>query len=130
MIANALNVPVRVIHRYAEEYNLSEVEAEQHFEELCKFFESCSITQERCAPSEAIDRVWHAFLQFTREYREFCLSNFGRMIDHDPSSCEENVQPYLHTRKIAEQRFGKLNSSFWPVGSIGATICGVGDASP
>lgn len=123
-----LRVPERVIRCYAEQNGLSKNEAECHFEELVKFLESCSSTQERCAPSEDIDRVWHAFLQFTREYREFCLASFGRVIDHDPSPREENIEPYLRTREIAERRFGELDLSFWPVGAIGATCCGTGNA--
>lgn len=129
MVTHVFKVPVPVILCYVEKYNLSKIEAVHHFEELFKFLEICSVTQKRCAPSEAIDRVWHVFLQFAREYREFCLANFDRVINHDPSPLEENIEPYLRTREIAEQRFGKLDSSFWPVGVVGATCCGTGNIS-
>lgn len=119
-----LTVTSRVVRRYAEDHNLQEVEAIRHFDELVKFLEICASTPERCAPSEALDEVWHGFIQFTKEYREFCLKNFGRMIDHDPSPREENIEPYLLTRKIAEERYGSLDPAFWPNGSAGATVCG------
>ncbi|MDO8622261.1 MAG: hypothetical protein Q7R80_03455 [bacterium] len=123
-MTTTINVPSRVVRRYAEDHGLQEAEAVRDFDELVRFLTICSSTPERCAPSEALDEVWHTFIQFTREYREFCLSNFGRMIDHDPSPREENIQPHLLTCKIAEERYGVLDPVFWPGGAAGATMCG------
>lgn len=117
-------VPVRVVQRYGEDHGLRESEALRHFDELVKFLTICASTSERCAPSKTLDEVWHAFILFTREYREFCLSNFGRIIDHDPSPQEKNIQPYLLTRKLAEEKYGVLDPEFWPNDPLGATVCG------
>ncbi len=121
---NAVSVPSRVVQRYAQDYDISMEQASRHFDELVGFLEICASTPERCAPSEAMDEVWHTFIQFTREYREFCLSNFGYMIDHDPSPRTENIEPYIRTRKLAETRFDKIDPLFWPIGAAGATMCG------
>jgi hypothetical protein len=128
-MTKTLIVPSRVVCRYAEDHGLQEAEAVRHFDELVKFLEICTSTPERCTPSEALDKVWHGFIQFTREYRKFCLDNFGQMVDHDPSPREENIEPYLLTRKIAEEKYGPLDPMFWPDGAIGATVCGSSSAT-
>lgn len=119
-----LTIPRRVLRQYAQEQGIHEMVATNHFQELAWFLEVCASTDARCAPSPKVDGVWHCFLQFTREYREFCVANFGFMIDHDPSPREENVRAYLCTRELAVQKFGTLQPDFWPAGDIGATCCG------
>lgn len=32
-----------------------------------------------------MDDMWHTFLLFTKDYREFCQSFFGDFIDHEPN---------------------------------------------
>ena len=33
-----------------------------------------------------IDQVWHQFILFTRQYIEYCRANFGKYIQHAPST--------------------------------------------
>lgn len=40
-------------------------------------------------PSKVADDLWHTFLLFTKEYNEFCMNSFGRIIDHEPHTSEE-----------------------------------------
>lgn len=37
-----------------------------------------------------IDEMWHIFILFTKEYREFCDTYFGYFIDHFPAVKDEN----------------------------------------
>jgi hypothetical protein len=37
-------------------------------------------------PNAAVDDVWHEFLLFTRQYREFCTATVGEYVDHVPHS--------------------------------------------
>ena len=119
-----LSIPKRVVSDYAIEKHISLDLAEYHFQELIKFLIVCASAQKRCAPSEALDAPWHSFVMFTKEYRDFCLINFGRIIDHDPSPKEKNVEAYVRTRALAAERFGDLDKNFWPKGELGATCCG------
>lgn len=32
-----------------------------------------------------VDEMWHIFILFTAEYRQFCQDFFGRFVDHTPS---------------------------------------------
>ena len=36
-----------------------------------------------------IDKMWHNFILFTKEYQNFCLENFGRFIQHSPNNDED-----------------------------------------
>lgn len=40
-------------------------------------------------PSIVADDLWHTFLLFTVDYREFCLKSFGKVIDHEPHTDKE-----------------------------------------
>lgn len=36
-------------------------------------------------PTTEIDKGWHEFILFTREYHDFCIKNFGEFIHHEPN---------------------------------------------
>lgn len=36
-------------------------------------------------PSKVVDELWHEFILYTREYRDFCDRAFGRFLDHAPA---------------------------------------------
>ncbi|CAH0442450.1 glycine-rich domain-containing protein [Ralstonia pseudosolanacearum] len=37
-------------------------------------------------PSRVADDLWHAFILYTREYRDFCRRAFGKFLHHLPSA--------------------------------------------
>lgn len=37
-------------------------------------------------PNKKVDDLWHTYLLYTREYREFCNKCFNRFIDHIPDN--------------------------------------------
>ena len=39
--------------------------------------------------AEEMDDMWHQFILFTENYRNFCAENFGQYIDHVP--CGEGI---------------------------------------
>jgi len=39
-----------------------------------------------------MDRAWHCFLLFTREYEHFCNQLLGRFIPHDPLPEDERAR--------------------------------------
>lgn len=117
-------LPDRVVDHYIRQQNVSPHKARMDFCELLKFLSICASTPTRCAPSEAVDAVWHSFMQFTADYRHFCLTHFDCIIDHDPSPAQENIEPYIFTRQAIEREFGSIDPAFWPEGSAGAWMCG------
>lgn len=122
------SIAARVIAAYARQETIDIAEARSHFQHLERFLAACSANEERCAPSEAVDGLWHHFIQYTREYREYCVGNFGKLIDHDPSPKSENIEAYIRTRAYLEGQHGRLDIRWWPTGKAaticGATICG------
>lgn len=40
---------------------------------------------EAAMPSKVVDELWHAFILYTRDYRDFCAKAFGRFLDHTPA---------------------------------------------
>lgn len=85
------------IRRYCKENRATPQEAEVVFREMLKFLYlsaqaagegvGCAVTAE----IEKLDRMWHTFLLFTRDYAEFCDRHFGVFIDHLPAEAEEDA---------------------------------------
>lgn len=75
-------IPSHVVAAYADKYSLSPAEAEERFARLDGFLASAADRTSR--PDVLVDHAWHAFLLYTREYREYCDRRFGVFIDHTP----------------------------------------------
>lgn len=81
-----------VIHKFKEEWQLSEEEVKDIFDETKKFLFLASVTTQQCfnleinEPLLIIDKMWHTFILFTEDYAEFCNTHFGAMLHHQPFS--------------------------------------------
>jgi hypothetical protein len=86
-----------VIVRFTEKYNIDEIEALSIFEETKKWLWLCyeypnsekNINLLIDDSMIIIDEMWHNFILFTNDYHEFCQSNFGRYIHHQPITNKE-----------------------------------------
>jgi len=55
--------------------------------ELAKFFQLVRRSHLPLAMiGPRVDALWHTFILFTPQYRNFCLTNFGWYVDHQPHS--------------------------------------------
>jgi hypothetical protein len=55
-----------------------------------------------------VDQVWHQFVLFTRQYIDYCLSNFGSYVQHAPSTSPqvELLEPRgVSTREMFATRY-------------------------
>ncbi len=61
--------------------------------------------------SREVDEVWHQFILFTREYRDFCSEHLGSYLDHKPATREEPVDELAKERfaKAYQESFGEFN---------------------
>ncbi|WMN18770.1 hypothetical protein QL104_05015 [Pseudomonas piscis] len=81
-----------VIHKFREEWKVSEDEAKDIFDETKKFLFLASVTTQKCfnldinEPLLIIDKMWHTFILFTEDYADFCNTHFGTMLHHQPFS--------------------------------------------
>ncbi len=113
-----------VVRRVAKENDISEEEAERWFKGALQFLEIASVAGSPISPSLTIDEAWHAFILHTRDYAEYCQEQFGRFIHHQPTPAEvSNRDNYLLARTIAEERFGDLDETVWPLKAKEVSAC-------
>jgi hypothetical protein len=108
-----------IIKKFCSEHEVGEEYGNECFIELKKFLYLCGNTSEKLAPSSEIDKIWHTFILFTKEYREYCMHFIGKFIDHVPdlkkdlSPTSENY--LLNTVKNYESVFGTLKNNIWQI---------------
>lgn len=109
MISNT--VADKIIKRIAD--NGVEAAAEC-FAECLKFLKLCASTPDTdFVPSRLVDEGWHEFVLCTREYMEFCQTECGGYIHHDPTDGPD-VDAYERTRQALLAKDGRINERFWP----------------
>jgi hypothetical protein len=103
-----------LIQRYMMDYGVSADHANRCFRALKEFMVVCAVKPGYKVTSDPIDRMWHTFLLFTKDYKEFCEDNLGVFINHEPF---EHAAPeaYIETRAFAEKYFGNLDGELWSV---------------
>ncbi len=107
-----------IIEKFCREYDVEPELAKEYFIEVKKFLYLCSNTKEKLAPSAEIDKIWHTFMLFTKDYEQYCMHFLGKFIDHiqvknDTSPPKENY--LLNTITNYESVFGELNNKIWQV---------------
>ncbi|MDR3501198.1 MAG: hypothetical protein P4L79_01270 [Legionella sp.] len=95
-----------VLVRYERDFPHNRLNAEEALGELIKFFWLCyqhnqdklnsansslDFTCMMHAEMHELDDMWHTFLLFTKEYQEFCQTNFGYFIHHSPLIEEDKL---------------------------------------
>ena len=48
------------------------------------FLENASKSEIPLTPTIEVDEAWHNFILHTKVYQEYCLSNFGQFVHHNP----------------------------------------------
>lgn len=87
-----------VIRKFRDEWNVDENQALDIFSEMKKFLYISEIGQQKNIlieidePTQVIDRMWHHFILFTKDYEIFCNCFFGKMVHHAPFSPEQLAQ--------------------------------------
>lgn len=102
----------RLLQRYSTDYGVSMVEADRRFKALKEFMIVCAVKPGYKVTSDPIDQMWHTFLLFTKDYKNFCEENLGMFINHEPFETAA-PQAYVETRIFAEEYFGHLDEELW-----------------
>lgn len=104
----------RVIERHLQDFQITQEAAARRFNGLKQFMLVAAIMPGRKVTSPDIDAMWHTFLLFTKDYRQFCTDYLGMFIEHEPF---EDAAPwaYDNTREQARVLFGSLDDALWPV---------------
>lgn len=126
-----------VVARFEHVLGLSHEDATQLFTDVKQFLYVCNMQPSR--PTIAIDEGWHEFVLYTRDYREFCMTMFGRVIEHEPDSyfaepAQGTKDQMVAMVSIATQAFGELSPNWRCAtadcgGCSSCSSCSSGDAS-
>ena len=66
-------------------------------------------------PSRMIDDGWHTFLMYTKLYRQFCLAECGRFVDHNPNDTPGKRMKNTTADTVAYMRAQEIlfNEALW-----------------
>ena len=103
----------KLLQRYILDYGISRDVAERCFTELKRFLIVCAMKPGYKVTSQPIDSMWHTFLLFTKQYKDFCEEYLGRFINHEPFE-EARPHSYYETKSFALDFFGSVDEEFWP----------------
>jgi hypothetical protein len=119
-VTAALNFPLpRVAARYQQLYGLSSRDVARHERELKRYLVLRSKLGHASLPTpKVLDRLWHVFLLYTRDYTDFC-DTLGGFIHHVPvessPASEEVTERYRELLEQYEEMFRELPpSDVWP----------------
>jgi hypothetical protein len=116
----------RVLKRYASDYGSTPEDARRCFTALKEFLIVCAVKPGYKVTSDPVDRMWHTFLLFTKDYKNFCEENLGMFINHEPFE-NPSPQTYLETRAFAKEYFGNIDEQLWSVDAKADCSSGCGD---
>lgn len=91
-------IPLYIKERFLNDFDYLEEDYEDIEKALMDYF-SLFLPKEHNGlifdfPSQVVDDLWHTFILYTKDYRDFCENSFGRFIDHIPhnSGVTTNVE--------------------------------------
>jgi len=98
-----------IINKFLEEYDLSEEEVKDIFEETKKWLWLCSISPKLYMDDSivVIDKMWHTFILFTKDYNEFCLHYFDNFIHHEPSTTAQKEE-FKENYEVSNETYKEL----------------------
>ena len=112
-----------VVDKFCAEYEIDHELGKKYFVEIKKFLYLCSSSSQALAPSSEIDKIWHTFILFTRDYRKYCVHFLGKFIDHVPEVYKNKSAPkenfLQNTITVYESEFGELDNDVWQIPSYG-----------
>lgn len=111
-----------IIEKFCSEYGVEQELAKDYFIEVKKFLYLCANTTDRLAPSAEIDKIWHTFILFTKDYRQYCMHFLGKFIDHMPEVKKDTEELDEHKENCLLNTithynivFGDLNNEVWQI---------------
>ncbi len=95
----------RLTNRISKEHDVSREFAARIMDQALAFLAACAHSMDQVelseahdeplSPSERVDKGWHIFLTYTRDYADFCMRIAGRFLHHEPT--DSGVIPITRT---------------------------------
>lgn len=111
-----------VIYKFLEYWDVSFEEASDYFQEMKKWLwlSADSIAHESEGEQRRelgitfsmtlLDEMWHTFILFTMEYRQFCKQYFGFYLNHAPTTKAQKDQAKIDFENDAEAMIAKAEA--------------------
>lgn len=81
-----------VIYRFCSVWDAEPAEARRIFADMQRYLWLVAQPgNHTIAPVPIIDEMWHTFLAFTIDYRDWGVTYFGRMLEHVPTTSHEKA---------------------------------------
>ncbi len=107
--------------RLSRENRWSKLYTARALAEYKRFIYLAAVSPNPVTPSEAVDKVWHLHLVYTRSYwQDLCAGLLGRPLHHDPSAgggseATKFLTWYEATKSLYRQEFGvEPAADLWP----------------
>lgn len=96
----------RVIAKFREAYYFGEAETADLFNELLSWLWLVATAPDGTKsgmyhPMQAMDKMWHTFISFTKDYADFCEKYFGKFIHHEPHTRADAAQELVKAKNPA-----------------------------
>ncbi len=105
-----------VVKRISKDTGCTHEEAVAIFEDTKRFLYLCGVYNGGFAPSVKVDDGWHSFILYTKDYFDFCMNFFGKIVHHYPNGDDfdrkKGLQQIKHTLKVAHSVFGQLSPNW------------------
>ncbi len=77
----------KIVTRFKKDHNVNDSDVTLYEKELRRFLILCALyPQENVGMySKPVDELWHTFITYTKEYKQFCKEVAGRFIHHVPN---------------------------------------------
>ena len=114
-----IEFPQYLLETFKNEYILEDTFAKLIFVEYAKFLVMIKLNDCDIGPGFWVDMLWHTHMQYTKMYRDFCYSFFGKVVGHLPNNdCitnkDESKELHKNTLQVYAKMFGpSINSQIW-----------------
>jgi hypothetical protein len=110
-----------IVEHYADSYGLPLETARAHERELKRYLALCALDPDgRYGMAGVVDKLWHAFILFTKDYARFCEKAAGVFLHHVPRTKRQDpdgspYDAYARTLAAYERVFGEpAPREIWP----------------
>ncbi len=108
----------RLTRRVMADHGMEQPAAERIMDQALAFLYTCALNPGvGLAPSDEVDKGWHAFILHTADYAEFCQRVAGRFIHHLPAEpgADSDGGAAIHATLFAMRAAGlPVDEGLWP----------------
>lgn len=91
-------IPQYIIDSYVKKMEVSPKQGEMIFKNLEKFLDE-AYTGKVKSPNASIDKAWHHFILFTKQYMDYCKCKYSALIHHVPLDNHGSIKCMIYVER-------------------------------